>query len=104
MITNYPDKWLILEITDKTHGTFRKILGSWYGGYLGSDSYRVSSAVQKSTETENDYEFVTETSVYICRKGSQGMNPIATTVLVKMTNHAESVGSTVKVINDYDWM
>lgn len=102
MITNYPDKWLILEITDKTHGTFRKILGSWYGGYLGSDSYRVSSAVQKSTETENDYEFVTETSVYICRKGSQGMNPIATTVLVKMTNHAESVGSTVKVINDYD--
>lgn len=101
MITNYPDKYVVVEITDQTHGTFRKILGSWHGGYLGSDSYRLSSAIKEFSETEDSYEFITETSMYVCKKNSHGMNLIATSVYANLIDHAKSVGSAVRIIDDF---
>ena len=37
-----PDRWVIVEINSPEHGKIRKVLGSWYGGYLGSDSWRMN--------------------------------------------------------------
>lgn len=39
----YPDKWVILKITSQANGTIYKILASWYGGFGGSDSWKISS-------------------------------------------------------------
>ena len=100
MITNYPDKWVVIEISDGDN-TFRKILSSWYGGYLGSDSWRLSSMIVTTKESENDYYFTTETSAYVCNKNAIGMNLIASGVLKDLIEKAKLRNTEVKVV-DYD--
>jgi hypothetical protein len=98
MITNYPDKWVIVEISDGTQ-TFRKILSSWYGGYLGSDSWRLSSMIVTTNESEAEYHFTTETSSYVCNKKSVGMSLIASGVLNDLIEKAKLSNTEVKVVD-----
>ena len=42
-----PDKWLVLKI-----GDLYKVYGTWYGGYLGSDSWKINSGIVKVEEDE----------------------------------------------------
>ncbi len=39
-----PDKWVVIEI-DYDGVKTQKILSSWYGGWAGSDSWRLSSGI-----------------------------------------------------------
>lgn len=98
MITNYPDKWVVVEISDGSN-TFRKILSSWYGGYLGNDSWRLSSMIVSTKESENDYYFTTETSAYVCNKNAIGMNLIASGVLKDLIEKAKLRNTEVKVVD-----
>lgn len=101
MITNYPDKWVIVEISDGNH-TFRKILSSWYGGYLGNDSWRLSSMLVDAKESETEYHFTTETSAYVCNKNTIGMNLVASGVLNDLIERAKCSNVTVKRIESND--
>lgn len=47
MSTYYPDKWIILKVTDPKQGVAFKVLASWYGGFSGSDSWKLSSGTTK---------------------------------------------------------
>jgi len=98
MITNYPDKWVIVEISDGTQ-TFRKILSSWHGGYLGSDSWRLSSMIVSTNESEAEYHFTTETSQYVCNKNAVGMNLITCGVLSDLIEKAKLSNTEVKVVS-----
>ena len=42
-----PNKWVILEIEFKS-GVEYKVFGSWTGGYLDGDSWRLNSGIEKS--------------------------------------------------------
>jgi hypothetical protein len=71
----HPDKWVLVEINSIEHGKITKVLASWFGGYLGSDSWKLSSGVDKITETDDGYEFHnTSGSIYACYKESYGMS------------------------------
>ena len=73
-MTYHPDKWVVLEF--KIDGeTFQKVLGSWYGGYLDGDSWRLSSVIVEKIDHDDHYEFRNESgSTYICPKQYQGMS------------------------------
>ena len=43
MSNYYPDKWAIVEINTPTDGKYYKILASWYGGFSGSNTWKLSS-------------------------------------------------------------
>ena len=80
-MSNYtPDLWVIVEmVTDKN--TIYKVLGSWYGGYLGSDSWRLSSGVTKVIEHDNHYEVHNHSgSIYTCHKGVEGISTYTTSI------------------------
>ena len=98
MITNYPDKWVVVEISDGSN-TFRKILSSWYGGYLGNDSWRLSSMIVNTKESETEYHFTTETSAYVCNKNAIGMNLVASGVLKDLIERAKLRNTEVKVVD-----
>ena len=50
----YPDKYVMVRITDKkTDEIHYRVLGSWYGGYLDGDSYRLNSGVEKYERTDD---------------------------------------------------
>ena len=76
-----PDKWVVIEIAmDDT--TVQRILSSWYGGWAGSDSWRLSSGITEVEELEDSYIIRNESgSVYTCYKGRYGMSSYAMGVL-----------------------
>ena len=76
-----PDKWVVIEIAmDNT--TVRRILSSWYGGWAGSDSWRLSSGITEVEELEDSYIIKNESgSVYTCFKGRYGMSSYAMGIL-----------------------
>jgi hypothetical protein len=97
---NYtPDKWVIVEVNSK-HGKHRKVLGSWYGGYLGSDSYRFSSGIIKVIDRKKYYEIENESgSVYICYKDTEGMSAFTSSVYEKYKKDLKSKNmGTIKII------
>lgn len=53
MNTYTPDSWAPVLIESKEHGSVYKILAGWYGGYLGSDSWKLSSGVEKIIVSED---------------------------------------------------
>ena len=70
-----PDLWVIVEINSKEHGKIRKMLGSWYGGFAGSDEWRFSSGITEVIEHDNHYEIHNHSgSIYTCYKNSVGMS------------------------------
>lgn len=50
-----PDRWVIVKFK-KEDKTWYKVLGSWAGGYLDGDSWRMSSGLER-IEEEGNYVF-----------------------------------------------
>lgn len=69
-----PDKWILLETGDGTE-TVYKVFAGWYGGYTGSDSWKLSSGVTNMTVFPDRYEFENFSgSLYVCYKAVEGMS------------------------------
>ena len=68
-----PDRWMMIEIKgDVPH---YKIFGSWFGGYLGSNSWRMNSGITSVEEDETCYYFAGSSgSTYRCGKEFYGAN------------------------------
>jgi len=70
-----PDRWVIVEINSPEHGTVRKVLGSWYGGFAGSDEWRMNSGIEKVIDQGTYYDvYGYSGSIYKCVKGAEGMS------------------------------
>jgi hypothetical protein len=70
----YPDKWLIIRVTDqKSKDVHYRVFGSWYGGYNGSDSWRLNSGIETMLVDQNNYSFVGSSgSTYVVHKDMYG--------------------------------
>ena len=70
-----PDKWVIVKFVKKDQAPWYKVLGSWYGGYLNGDSWRMSSGLKSIETFENHYEMHNHSgSVYKVNKNTNGMH------------------------------
>lgn len=47
-----PDSWVPVLIESPEHGKIYKILCSWYGGFAGSDYWKLSSGIESITEED----------------------------------------------------
>lgn len=79
----FPDKWTVVKITDLEDNTYHyRILGSWYGGYLGADSWRLNSGISRVERTDSGYDVHGESSsIYHCNKKTVGMSSYAARVI-----------------------
>ena len=80
-----PDTWVIVKITRKDEAPDYKILAGWYGGYLGSNSWQLSSGIT-SVEADPDYPEQTHYhqssgSTYICSKHNYGFSSMTSSML-----------------------
>ena len=98
-----PDSWVIVKVYEaKTNNTIYRILGSWYGGYLGSDSWRLSSPIVKITDDEEVFIVWNESgSVYYLRKGCVRMSGFTSRVYVNFQQQLERLndGSTIEIVD-----
>lgn len=95
-----PDRWVIVEINSPEHGTVRKVLGSWYGGYTGSDSWRLNSGIEKIVEHDTYYDvYGYSGSIYKCNKCAIGMNAYASRVYANLKKELEeSKKGTIEIV------
>lgn len=98
-ISEYPDRWVILKIPGNNY----KVLGTWAGGYLDGDRWRLNSGIAKVEEDEEHYYFFGFSgSCYKCHKKGYGTatsfgQGILNTILEKGQGQVELLE------NVYDW-
>lgn len=86
-----PDRWIILEMDYRdSEGPICKVFGNWYGGYMGSDSWKLSSGICKVVEHDDHYEFHNVSgSIYKCYKHEVGTSGYGAGVLNSFYKQAE---------------
>lgn len=74
MSRHEPNLWVVLKVSDGEDSIF-KVLGSWRGGYLDGDSWRLNSGITR-VEREGDLLlFHGRTgSVYVCHEQAYGVS------------------------------
>lgn len=69
-INEIPERWVILKLPDNNY----KVFGTWRGGYLGGDSWKLNSGIEKIECDDNFYYFTGFSgSCYKCHKQSYGI-------------------------------
>ena len=94
-----PDLWVILKMVVDGEVQHR-VLASWYGGYAGSDSWRMNSGITRAEQVEDAFLFHGQTgSTYVCSKGSgaYGMSSYTASVLAGWQRDAKDSTESPKV-------
>jgi len=96
-----PDLWVIVELKyNDSEERHRKVLASWYGGYGGSDRWKLSSGITEIIEHEHHYEIHNVSgSIYDCGKHMIGMSGYTTSVYNSFVRDLEGAG-TIEIIED----
>ena len=84
-----PDGWVVVKI-DTEKETFYKIFGSWRGGYLDGDSWRMNSGVVRCEKEGKIYKFYGHSgSCYACHEsGYRRLGPYNEGVLQRYVDRA----------------
>jgi hypothetical protein len=100
----HPDKWVVVKITGPEIKLY-KVFACWYGGYAGSDSWKLNSGITRATFQNGCYEFDGHSgSVYTCRKGAYGTNGYGGGVLGGFIEKSAANGHTIEIMpEDTDW-
>lgn len=98
-----PDKFVVLKITNKD-GSHYRIFGSWHGGYLDGDSWRLNSGITNVTKTKNGLNFQGQSgSVYRVNPEQYGMTIYTSGVLRSWQEDYKDKGVTLEVLDNQDW-
>lgn len=69
-----PDRWVVVEFSTPTE-TYQKVFAGWYGGFAGSDSWKLNSGITEIRRNDLVYEFDGYTgSTYVCHERGYGMS------------------------------
>ena len=101
-----PDKWVVVKISSETTPTIYKVFACWYGGYAGSDSWKLNSGITKVTLEGNVFAFEGSSgSVYECHKNIYGTNFYGGSVLSNLIEQVEKSGGMVEILPEQtNWL
>jgi hypothetical protein len=92
-----PDLWCILKI-DGNDPHYR-VFGSFYGGYLHGDSWRMNSGIVRVEEEDGCYLFYGQSgSCYVCSKAGYGASNFGYGVIEKYTSKSDKI----TILDDVD--
>jgi hypothetical protein len=101
-----PDKWVLVKISSETAPAVYKVFACWYGGYAGSDSWKLNSGITKATLEGFVYSFEGSSgSVYLCHKDIYGTNMYGMGVLSNMIEQAKKRGIDIEILpEETNWL
>lgn len=101
-----PDKWVVVKISSDKNPPIHKVFACWYGGWAGSDSWKLNSGITKATLEGSVYSFEGSSgSVYLCHCDSYGTNSYGSSVLNTMIENAAKNGLTIEILReDTNWL
>lgn len=88
------DRWVMIK-TNFKGAQYYKILASWYGGYTGSDSWKLSSGTVTASfdKATNSYHFPqVSKSEYVCHNSSYGTSMYTKNVFLGWVECLEQKG------------
>ena len=97
----HPDKWVVVKITGNDMPPIHKVFACWYGGYLGSDSWKLNSGITRVTHDDYCYMFEGYSgSVYKCDESCYGTNFYGQGVLDNLITRIEANGGTCEIMDE----
>jgi hypothetical protein len=101
-----PDRWVVVKITGTDTPPIHKVFASWFGGYGGSDSWKLNSGITKATLEGNCYSFEGSSgSVYECHADCYGTNMYGMSVLSNMIDKAAKNGIMIEILpENTNWL
>jgi hypothetical protein len=85
-----PDRWVIIRIVSEDFGATDKVYSGNYGGYCGSDSWKMNSGITEIADKGEYYDITgLSGSVYKCYKEAEGMS----NYMVQMLDHFRTLKS-----------
>lgn len=101
-----PDKWTIIKIEGPDIPLTYKVFACWYGGFLGSNSWRMNSGIKYVTEEDNSYIFVGHSgSAYKCPKGCYGTHMHGSGILQSFIDRAKQNDVVIEILpEDTNWV
>ena len=98
-----PDVWVVLEFdAPQLAKPLRKVFAGWYGGYLGSNSWKLNSGITEvRVDDEGNYEFDGYSgSTQYCHFNNYHMSSLMQGVLANWLKQAEERGdTTIKILS-----
>lgn len=105
-VTENPDNWVILKITNNDK-VFYKVFGSWVGGYLTGDAWRMNSGISSIIEFDN-YYYISgfSGSCYKCNIKTYGIkSTYCNEVLNLIVDNAINVNSEIEIMDaNTNWL
>jgi hypothetical protein len=100
-----PDNFVILKLVNKGEVIY-KVLAGWFGGFAGSNSWRINSGITKFEKEDDVYFFHGHTgSTYICHETKERMSMLMSSTLASFVEQAKDVaGVSVEVITLEDFV
>ena len=101
-----PDRWVVVRITDAESPPIHKVFACWFGGYAGSDSWKLNSGITRAYEDGHCFMFDGSSgSTYACHKASYGTNMYGHGVLQNMIAKAEKNGIIMEILPEVtNWL
>jgi hypothetical protein len=101
-----PDKWVVVKITGNEYPTYYKVFACWYGGYAGSDSWKLNSGITRVYEEGHCFMFDGSSgSTYACHKAQYGYNMYGGGVLNSMIEKSAKHDVTIEIMpEDTNWL
>lgn len=110
MSSTKPDKWVVIKLLDKNENSpLYKVFATWYGGYSGSDRWKLNSGIYSIEDSKTSYIFHGYSgSKYICSKNetSYGTSSYTGSVLSSIINSVSDYKhNTIELLTyDNDWV
>jgi hypothetical protein len=99
MSTYYPDRWEVVSVVSESD-TYYRVLSSGYGGFGGSNSWKLSSGISSIVDLGFYYEFLCESgSTYVCHKESVGTSMYTLNVFTSMQLEASERGIALSLVD-----
>lgn len=99
MSTYTPDVWVVLEFTTPT-STFCKVFGGWYGGFAGSNSWKLNSGITETHFVDGWWEFLGHSgSVYRCHPNNYHMSSLMQSIYSNWLKQAEEQDIKIRILD-----
>jgi hypothetical protein len=97
-----PDVWVVLEFdAPQLERPLRKVFAGWYGGFAGSNSWKLNSGITVTRRDGDWFEFDGYSgSTYRCHANNYHLSGLMQGVLSKWLKDAEQRGdTTIKILS-----
>ena len=101
-----PDKWVVVKITGNDLPPVYKVFACWYGGYDGSDSWKLNSGITRAYEEGHCFMFDGSSgSTYACHKADYGTNLYGGGVILGMIKRSKEHGVDIEILpEETNWL